>query len=51
MRRRPQQCARRTAAPPYGAERKPYVIERGWLRGVGDKLGDARIERIEGGSV
>ncbi|MBK7613786.1 MAG: hypothetical protein KA375_01695 [Vitreoscilla sp.] len=30
---------------------KPYVIERGWPRGVGDKLGDARIERIEGGSV
>jgi hypothetical protein len=25
---------------------KPYVVERGWLRGVGDKLGDARIERI-----
>jgi hypothetical protein len=26
---------------------RPYVIERGWRRGVGDKLGDARIERIE----
>jgi hypothetical protein len=30
---------------------KPYVIERGWPRGVGDKLGEARIERIEAGSV
>lgn len=30
---------------------KPYVIERGWPRGVGDKLGEARIERIEGGNV
>ena len=30
---------------------KPYVIERGVPRGVGDKLGEARIERIEGGSV
>lgn len=25
---------------------KPYLVERGWLRGVGDRLGDARIERI-----
>ncbi|MFZ2990742.1 hypothetical protein [Ideonella sp.] len=25
---------------------KPYLIERGWLRGVGDRLGTARIERI-----
>lgn len=30
---------------------KPYVIERGWPRGVGDKLGEARIERIAGGNV
>jgi hypothetical protein len=30
---------------------KPYVIERGWPRGVGDKLGEARIERIEGSTV
>lgn len=30
---------------------KPYVIELGVPRGVGDKLGEARIERIEGGSV
>lgn len=30
---------------------KPYVIERGWPRGVGDKLGEARIERIDGGNV
>ena len=30
---------------------KPYVIERGWPRGVGDKLGEARITRIEGGNV
>lgn len=26
---------------------KPYVIERGWPRGVGDRLGSARIERID----
>jgi hypothetical protein len=25
---------------------KPYLVERGWLRGVGDRLGDARIERL-----
>jgi hypothetical protein len=26
---------------------QPYLVERGWLRGVGDHLGKARIERIE----
>ena len=25
---------------------RPYLIERGWLRGVGDQFGSARIERI-----
>ena len=25
---------------------RPYLVERGWLRGVGDQLGTARIERI-----
>ena len=25
---------------------KPYLVERGWLRGVGDRIGDARIERL-----
>lgn len=30
---------------------KPYLIDHGRPHGVGDKLGEARIERIEGGSV
>jgi hypothetical protein len=30
---------------------QPYLVERGWLRGVGDRLGKARIERIEARSV
>jgi hypothetical protein len=30
---------------------KPYLIERGWLRGVGDRLGEARIERITADQV
>ena len=25
---------------------KPYLVERGWLRGVGDTIAGARIERI-----
>ena len=25
---------------------KPYLVERGWLRGVGDSVAGARIERI-----
>jgi hypothetical protein len=30
---------------------RTYLVERGWLRGVGDHLGDARIERIDATSV
>lgn len=30
---------------------QPYLVERGWLRGVGDRLGKARIERIDDQAV
>lgn len=43
-----------TGAPPRHlmvVQGKPYVIERGRPHGVGDRLGEARIERIEGSSV
>jgi hypothetical protein len=30
---------------------QPYLVERGWLRGVGDRLGAARIEHIEDRAV
>lgn len=30
---------------------QPFLVERGWLRGVGDRLGQARIERIEDRAV
>jgi len=26
---------------------KPFLVDRGWLRGVGDYVGEARIEKIE----
>lgn len=30
---------------------RPHVIERGWPRGVGDRLGTARIERIDTSAI
>lgn len=42
-----------TEAPPDAVRHlmvlqgRPYLIERGWPRGVGDRVGDARIERFE----
>lgn len=30
---------------------RPYLVERGWLRGVGDRWGEARIEKITAEAV